>query len=143
MVPDDFVDLDYVRDILGLGNITKFDEVIANALLSYIYLTFSQLGITEADLAGYNEQQLSIIQTAVAANIGCFLVKKDPEFGQKYNIWKVGNVSKGFLRRVKADIPHWCDFYTELLLYVGDELGITHARTARRPGLQDEYSRPY
>ncbi|NMC34826.1 MAG: hypothetical protein GYA36_20590 [Veillonellaceae bacterium] len=143
MVPDDFVDLEYIHDGLGLGEETKFDEVITNIILPYTYVTFSQLGITEDNLTQFTEQQLSLIRTAIAVNIGCFLVKKDPEFGQKYNIWKVGNVSKGFLRRNKTDIPHWCDYYTELLLYVSAELGISHAETAIRPGLNDEYSRPY
>jgi hypothetical protein len=143
MAPDDFIDLDYVRKALGLNNVIKFDEVIADVLLPYTYLTFSQLGITEDNLVQYTEQQISLIQQAISANIGCFLVKKDPEFGQKYNVWKVGNVSKGFLRRNKTDIPHWCDFYTELLLYVDDALGVSHAGTATRPGLSNEYSEPY
>ena len=143
MALDDFVDLDFVHNAIGLGDETKFDEIIANVLLPYTYLTFSNLGITEANLASYTQQQIVNLQMLVAINIACFLVKVDPEFGQKYNVWKVGNVSKGFLRRSKADIPNWCDFYSELLMQIEDELGIAHGMTAKRPGLINDYPIPY
>jgi hypothetical protein len=143
MALDDFIDLDFVHNALGLSDETKFDEIIANVLLPYTYMTFSQLGITETDLTNYTEQQIANIQMVVAVNLGCFLVKTDPEFGQKYNVWKVGNVSKGYLRRIKTDVDTWCDYYSELLIYVDNDLGITRSGTAKRPGLYDDYPIPY
>lgn len=140
---DDFIDLEETHNLLGLGDDTSFDEVISYTLLPYTYLTFSMLSITEDNLTNYTDQQISNIKILIAANIGCMLIKKDPDFGQKHNVKKVGNVTESYLRRVGDDVQDWCVFADELIDEIEASLGISYGQTAERPGLSDEFSEPY
>lgn len=153
MNADGFIDLQYVRNSLGLGNITKFDEAISLLLEPYTILTFNYLGIDETIFTSqeykstvYTKIDLDFrtqVKEVIAARIACQLYRKDPSFGQKYNRWRVGNVDKGFQRNVEHDIKTWCDYYNEALTDAENMMGTARMAYRKRRGLIDDYNRPY
>ena len=157
MNADGFIDLQYVHNSLGLGNVTKFDEAISLLLEPYTILTFNYLGIDETVFTDqkyikkykssvYPEIVLDFktqVKEIIAARIACQLYRKDPSFGQKYNRWRVGNVDKGFQRNVEHDIQTWCDYYDQVLTDAENMMGTARIAYKKRRGLIDDYNRPY
>ena len=148
-----FIDLEYVHNALGLGDDTEFDNVISLLLEPHTILTFNILGIDEtifSTVKFYSPQfpdieldAKTLVKQLIAAKIGCELIKKDPEYGQKLSRWKVGNTEEGYQRRVDTDVDDWCDEYWDLLLEAEAIFGTGHIQTTMRRGLRRDYYPPY
>jgi hypothetical protein len=147
---DNFVTMDFVHKSLMLGDEIKFDEVISYAIEPNTSVVFGHLRIQESDLPQIALRLrmdlpvlITTIQELIATRIGCQIIKKDPEFGQKLNRWRVGNADEGFQRRVDTDMDDWCTYYNEMLLEVESMTGTGHMASGQRRGIYREYNEPF
>lgn len=142
----DLIDLQYIKSFLGINeDDDSFDEEISTVIPFYATKLGKLLEIDYTKLtATFTQDDLDFLAQAIAVMIGCHLIKSDTMFGAKYSGWKVGNVQKSFLRRVK-DYDNWCDMMDDLMVELGtlysDQTGQKQIVTRR--SITDVYSQPY
>jgi hypothetical protein len=142
----DTIDLQYIKSFLGINeDDDSFDDEITTVIPFYVTRVSKLLQIDYTKLTAiFTVDDLTFIAQCISAMIGCHLLKSDEMFGSKYSGWKVGNVQKQFLRRVK-DYDNWCDMMDDLMAELGalysDQSG--NKQSGKRRSITDDYTQPF
>jgi hypothetical protein len=142
MSMDDFTTMEEVKEILTIkDSITKYDEVISALIYPITNLTFVMLSLDESTLI--DEKEIEFVKFIIGISIGCQIQIGDPTFGQKYKEYKVGNIEKQYLSRIKKDFDDWCTFKKEMLELAKSIYGEGFIGSVSRTGVSNDYPTPY
>ncbi len=128
------VDEDTVK---GYLNITTDKH---NTLINFVIPFYTNDIENEIDVSSLTEDQLSDVAATISVGIGCHIQMADPTFGSQVKAFEIGNISKTFDTSKAPDT--WCELYEIMKNSLFSKYS-TRVGVVKRPGLSDEFTKPY